>query len=933
MVRKSHLQWTKAQFDVARDTKGVGQWYHRSDSGRRDKDVVESIFDPQKKWPMEKDPRLYSHQYLFQGYQIQDGRRKNVGSSIRPRHVVSESRHKGSIPPYKGGCRVNELLMLQIRRPLLSLQRYAFRDQDGPANIFKNNAPMHGGCSTPMGGRSSAIYRRHMDRSQRQGVFRKSGSRDSRVSDKARMADKYGEIGSNTTKDVYISRMAMGLSKDDDSFGRREGTQSQADGASVESTCQERKNSSHQSFSLSDRQVISDKIAVCDSKSLLIRVKSAEDSSSQKKFVEWSSATSGIDTEGLELVEREAEGESAHVIEDTCSPSRDLDRCLPFWMGSAGAVQGSEGRDGGISSSWTLGQQVEFQSKGTCSGEGGSHVLSDSTTNELRPSLVSPYGQLYNSLQHQQESSESHVSDTNETVVQLPIPIRYDDKSSSCQGDRECKGRQFVEDEQIRGLQISTGTTSLHITDMGSTDINGPICVQDELSTRGILHTVEYGQEELRERCVQHTLVRKGDPPGTPPFTSSTEMFAKDKRGETSSSSDCSVLVRTGVDPDIEDDDSEDDSDGRVEVVIVPRKVNDKTSGQTTTRFDSGIFSGRRNNEGQQVVLALLHKRGLSDVSEWFFRSVAESTWRNYRRGFTLFDRLLRRSGVDPLSIENVDMAVASLIRALKVACDLKVRLSTIFLMKTAVVRLFSFMFNTDLSHMPMVKMALRCLTLNEMPRREMLRLQWSVDQLLIYLTKLPFFAVMEFNQLTAVTVVLCMAFTALRFSELYSLDIQETLPNVERTEWKFWVHVKGHDVKEPVIIHKVSDAHLDPVDALWTLRSKVYGLLAARKEKPLGFWYKSVNEEYVRLTYDGIRAAAVLILHQAGIRENRPYHIKHAVLTCLHESGTSAKDIAAFARHRLESMAAYHHYISYDAGKMSVKNIAESVKRVSHPN
>jgi integrase len=273
-------------------------------------------------------------------------------------------------------------------------------------------------------------------------------------------------------------------------------------------------------------------------------------------------------------------------------------------------------------------------------------------------------------------------------------------------------------------------------------------------------------------------------------------------------------------------------------------------------------------------------------------------------------------------------MAVAALIRALKVACESKCKLSAIVLMKTAVVRLFSFAFNIDLSHMPTVRMAMRYFTLSEMPRREMLRLQWSVDQLLCYLKDLPPFETMEFNQLTEVAVVLSMAFTALRFSEIYNLDIQETIPDVGRYEWKFWVHVKGHDYKEPVVLHRVEDCHLDPVSALWTLRSRIVALVASKGLTALSFWYRLAGEDLVPLSYDGLRAAAVRMLQAAGINENRPYHIKHAVLTCLHECGASARDIAAFARHRFESMAAYHHYISYDAGKLSVKDIANSARK-----
>jgi integrase len=933
VLRESGLQWAKTRIDDERNSKRAGQWCSGSGSGGRSQDVTEGILNPQKEWGVEKNIRLHPNKYLFQGHQIQNGRCQDSSTSIKSGHVVSKFRYKVGLPPYQGKCRTNGLLMFQIQQSGLSLCRYAVRCENGAKNIFKNNAPMYGGSTSSMGCGSSSIYRRHLDWTHEQRISAKSSWRDRRLLEKVRLANKCRKVRFDTAENISVSRMAVEFNRDDSCIGRKESTQSKTVGASVDSICEEGESSFNKDISVSDRQVVSNEVAVPHSQSLPFGIESFKSVCGQKGFLERSSEACGSNTEGFVVVEGQVKEKCANVIGDIQARSRSVDRCLPHGMGSACSVQVSGESGVGDNGTWVLEKQLEFESEGIDGGERGASALSDCGSNKVNQTLVGPFGQFYDSLQHQQESFKLQSSSSYEGVVQLPNPILNDYQSGACERCGERKSRQFVEDEQVGRLQLSSRRASPSITDPGGADIYGPICVKDKSPARSVLFSVEQGQVKCGEGCLQHLVEGERSPSCSSSSSSTFEMSTEDKGRKDTSSSSGPTLVGSGMDTGTEIDDSEDDSDGRVEVIIAPRKIDGKESGQVASRFDSGIFSGRRNDEGQQMVLTLLQKRGLSDVSDWFFRSVAESTWRNYRRGFTLFSVLLKKSGVDPLSIKDVSMAVASLIRAFKMACELKVKLSAIVLMKTAVIKLFSFMFNEDLSHMPMVKMALRYFTLSEMPRKEMLRLQWSVDQLLAYLMKLPPFEVMEFNQLTAVAIVLCMAFTALRFSELYSLDVNETLPDIERNEWRFWIHVKGHDFKEPVVLHKVSDDRLDPINALWTLRSRLYGSLAAKKEEPKGFWYKLVEEDYILLTYDGLRAAAVLILRQAGIRENRPYHIKHAILTCLHESGTSAKDIAAFARHRLESMAAYHHYISYDAGKMSVKNIAESVKRVSHPN
>jgi integrase len=336
------------------------------------------------------------------------------------------------------------------------------------------------------------------------------------------------------------------------------------------------------------------------------------------------------------------------------------------------------------------------------------------------------------------------------------------------------------------------------------------------------------------------------------------------------------------------------------------------------------MFGKRVNDEGQQMVLDLLRVNGVQDYSEWFFKSLAETTLRNYRRGFTLFHKLLVEERLDIDQIKSAEMALAVMVRVLKVAFQKKLKLSAVSVMKTAMVRIFDFIFNIQFEELPILKMAMKFYSSGNLPKKEMLKLQWSVDALLQFLmTKVPF-KEQKFNELVDVCIVLCMAFTALRFTELFKLEMDSTDPDVIQGVWKMWSQVKGHNYLEPVFLHTVDDPRLDPIMALVELRRRIREI----DPKANSFWQHLDNDKLRLLSYNEIRDSATRILLEAGIKETRPYHIKRAVMTFLDDNGVSAKDIAAFTRHRFELMTAYKHYVSYDGGKKSVGIIASSIKK-----
>jgi hypothetical protein len=320
----------------------------------------------------------------------------------------------------------------------------------------------------------------------------------------------------------------------------------------------------------------------------------------------------------------------------------------------------------------------------------------------------------------------------------------------------------------------------------------------------------------------------------------------------------------------------------------------------------------------------LIEKIGLSEFKDWCLDSVAASTLRNYRRGFTLFVRLAKECQLDPFNIASADVGLAILLKVIKLAFQKKVKLSAVSVMKTAVVRLFEFVFNVDLSQVAILKMAMKRYTLAFLPKKHDLKLQWSVDKLFDFLMSLDQWEKLDFDMLVQVSIVLCMVFSTLRFTEIYSLNMVQSDPDEKLGVWKFWTHVKGHDFEEPVYLHMVDEPHLSPVAALVELRKRIKALDAS----VTSFWVKLLDGKVVLLKYDEVRKAAVNVLARAGINEHRPYHIKHAVLTCLDQRGMSAKDIAAFARHNFGSMSAYKHYISYDGGRANVNELVKVAKK-----
>jgi hypothetical protein len=87
-------------------------------------------------------------------------------------------------------------------------------------------------------------------------------------------------------------------------------------------------------------------------------------------------------------------------------------------------------------------------------------------------------------------------------------------------------------------------------------------------------------------------------------------------------------------------------------------------------------------------------------------------------------------------------------------------------------------------------------------------------------------------------------------------------------------------------------------------------------------------DEQGTAYSDNQIRAYAKKTLKDAGINENRPYHIKHVTVSFLYGFHMPPEKIALFLRQKVDSFTFFKHYVSNDLGRQCAGSIvAEFVK------
>jgi integrase len=236
---------------------------------------------------------------------------------------------------------------------------------------------------------------------------------------------------------------------------------------------------------------------------------------------------------------------------------------------------------------------------------------------------------------------------------------------------------------------------------------------------------------------------------------------------------------------------------------------------------------------------------------------------------------------------------------------------------------LYMYKFGKEGSENAIVKSIVHVHTLNQLPVKVPLRLNWDLSQLLTFIERMGNNSRLTHVQLTRKCVALVMATTGARFSEIAQFSLNATDPQDADTRWEFYVKIKNREYLEPVGIHRMQHIGMDTITAMKELRMRIRKKRKTKHKEEDTFWY---DEAWHVMTTNEIREAAKQLLHQAGISEPRPYHIKHAAVTWLSKQGVPADWIVRFLRHRPSSTVYVDYYLSEDMGAMCNRTIERTV-------
>jgi hypothetical protein len=915
-----YLLWRRETSANARGNKeGNRSWCSKGSRGEGYKNVAKGIFDPKKKWGMEKNPGLYPREWLFAGQEVQNGRPQDVSQVAERRYVVGEHRHKGCVSPYMCTTRTRQIFEFPVQSSFLSIPGNALWSEDGPKGFLEDNAQVYSDNSTSLEGRCDSIYRRYLDRPCKQRVLNKVYPGDCSVPAKVRMVAERGKVGVGTETGIPFFRMVMEHNQDGGVFEQRPSESVKTGSGEMDSLFQTRKGGSNKSFGIVNREIVSCTPSVQDGEPVLGRVKPSKKCSSQTDIVGRTSENERISIDRLGMVESQSEEEHTIVTEADGGPSGTLDRRLSFRLGSTFEIQKPQQRYRRSSRMRFLEKQLEFKQAGVGRSIESPTILQEDGGVVGNTTYITSFRQLNNRLQSEQMGGSEVIDSTNERGLQLSPTAALDVVCDTCKRGGQWKSGQSITSQSSGRLCLGSEGGGFASNGMEHSIVVRFIRFRYKSQTYTVLLPIRKRWSVYGQRCLFYPMVQCGTTISTSADTSATEMSGKNSEGTCESSSSSTPLVRSVMVKTIKVDDTKSKGPGRVFSGTYAGKIDDKISGQFTTRKDSGLPSGRINDKGQQLVLGLLGRNHLTETTEWFFKSIESTTLRNYRRGFTLFASLMEEEGLSVMEITDSDSALAVLVRVLRLAFQKKCKLSAVRTMKTAMVRVFNMMYNVNFAQAPTLKMALRYYVLGNLPKKEPVRLEWNIMQLFSYLRGLQPFRKMGFEELTGVTATLCIALTALRFTELMKLWVFDSEPEYDKGFWKLWTHVKNHDCVEPVLIHVVKEEHLNLVEALCELKDRVNSWYIGQNQVCETLWHKLVGSSLFPLKYEELRLAVRNVLGKAGICDNRPYHIKHAAMTWLNSRGASASELANFARHKHGSMTAYQNYISNDGGKKSV--------------
>jgi hypothetical protein len=204
---------------------------------------------------------------------------------------------------------------------------------------------------------------------------------------------------------------------------------------------------------------------------------------------------------------------------------------------------------------------------------------------------------------------------------------------------------------------------------------------------------------------------------------------------------------------------------------------------------------------------------------------------------------------------------------------------------------------------------------------RRALELHLDYRKLWQHYRQLPPLHQLSWATLVGKTITLLRAFGRLRFSELETLDAEANEPN--DNGWNFVTRIKLQPDPEVIVVPRLREQALDPVQHLLQLRERI----RKRKEEiecmqETGFWMK---EDGKKMSYGMIRKACCESLKEAGIEDwKHLHHLKAAAITKQRRRGMQPEEIVAYARHKPGSHTWETRYLdTRDSMRRSAKLLA----------
>jgi hypothetical protein len=232
--------------------------------------------------------------------------------------------------------------------------------------------------------------------------------------------------------------------------------------------------------------------------------------------------------------------------------------------------------------------------------------------------------------------------------------------------------------------------------------------------------------------------------------------------------------------------------------------------------------------------------------------------------------------------------------------------------MRTAISVLYNYKFEKQISGDAVVRSIVHSQAIQELPIRKPLRLKWEIPQLLRFIQQMGNNENLTHTQLTGKCIVLTIATTAARYTEIQQFALNDSDPQDMDSTWAFLVRIKNRECRQPVILHRTIHKQIDPVLAMIELRRRIRTNIKTKHWKENTFLY---NENWTVMAIAEIRDAAKHLLQTSGIDEDRPYHIKHAAITWLKKQRTAPDDIIRFTRHSPASTTYMDYYLAEDFG------------------